>query len=109
MAKYEDFASLDIRVGTIVKAEYFLEAIKPAIKLDIDFGDLGVKSSSAQITERYKPEQLVGRQIVGIVNFPAKRIAGLKSEVLVLGGVPGAGDVVLLNTDYVVPNGTPIA
>ncbi|OPH57862.1 tRNA-binding protein [Paenibacillus ferrarius] len=109
MANYEDFAALDIRIGTIVQAQPFLEARQPAIKLEIDFGSLGIKSSSAQITERYNPEQLLGRQVVGIVNFPPKRIAGFKSEVLVLGGVPGEDDVVLLQPDVKVANGTPIA
>ncbi|NQX66076.1 chaperone CsaA [Paenibacillus alba] len=109
MANYEDFTALDIRIGTIVKADPFLEARQPAMKLAIDFGSLGIKSSSAQITERYNPEQLLGRQVVAIVNFPPKRIAGFKSEVLVLGGVPGEGDVVLLQPDVRVANGTPIA
>jgi tRNA-binding protein len=108
-ANYEQFAQLDIRVGTVVSAEPFPEARKPAIKLTIDFGPLGIKRTSAQITTRYEPQTLVGRQVMAIVNFPPKRIAGFVSEVLVLGGVPGEGDVVLLRPDEPVANGTPVA
>lgn len=109
MAEYSDFTKLDIRVGTVLEAVDFPEARIPAIKLQIDFGEeLGVRASSAQITQRYRPEELVGRQVTAIVNFPPRRVAGFKSEVLVLGGVPEEGDVVLLGLDALVPNGTKI-
>lgn len=109
MAEYTDFAALDIRIGTVVAAEEFPEARIPAIKLHIDFGEeLGIKHSSAQITKRYTAEQLVGRQVIAIVNFPVRRIAGFKSEVLILGGVPADGDVVLLQPEQPLPNGTKI-
>lgn len=109
MATIEDLIKLDIRIGTVIHAEPFPEAAKPAIKLQIDFGSLGIKASSAQITRRYEPNKLIGRQIVAVVNFPPRRIAGYKSEVLVLGGVPEEGDVILLAPEFPVANGTPIA
>lgn len=109
MATIEDFTKLDIRIGTIVEAEPFPEARVPAIKMRIDFGPLGIKRTSAQITNRYDADTIIGNQVVAIVNFPPRRIAGYQSEVLVLGGVPEQGDVVLLRPDVDLPNGTPIA
>ncbi|MEM8638333.1 MAG: tRNA-binding protein [Cyanobacteria bacterium P01_G01_bin.54] len=103
---YETFAQLDIRVGQICQAEPFAAARKPAYQLQIDFGPLGIKKSSAQITQRYTPEQLVGRRVVAVVNFPPRQIANFMSEVLVLGVVPEAGDVVLLTPDAEVPLGS---
>jgi tRNA-binding protein len=106
---WDDFAKVDVRVGRIVAAEDFPEARKPAYRLRVDFGELGVKQSSAQITRRYRKEDLVGRLVVAVVNFPPKRIAGFASEVLVLGVMVEDGDVVLLRPDWDVPPGRRIA
>ncbi len=108
MATFDDFQKLDIRIGTVVEATPFPEARVPAIKLVIDFGELGIRRSSAQITRRYTPEALVGRQVAAVVNMPPRRIAGFASEVLVLGGIPKPGDVVLLALDQPVPDGTKV-
>jgi tRNA-binding protein len=106
----EAFGILDMRIGTVLSAVLFTEARVPAIKLEIDFGpELGVKRSSAQLTKRYEPAALVGRQVVAAVNLGVRRIAGFASEVLVLGGVPEKGDVILLALDVPVPNGTKVA
>jgi len=105
-----DFASIDMRVGTVLTASEFPEARKPALKLTIDFGpELGVKRSSAQLTVHYTPETLVGRQVIAAVNLGTRRIATFDSEVLVLGAMPQTTEVVLLAPDHQVPNGTRIA
>ena len=104
-----DFASIDMRVGRVLTAEPFPEARKPSIKMTIDFGaELGVKRSSAQITTHYRPDALVGRQVIAAVNLGTRRIAGFESEVLVLGAMPQPTEVVLLRLDTEVPNGTRI-
>lgn len=109
MATPDEFFAIEMRVGTVLRAEPFPEARKPAIKLEIDFGpELGIKRSSAQLTKRYTPESLVGRQVVAAVNLGERRIAGFKSEVLVLGAMPEPTDVVLLQVDHPVENGTRI-
>ncbi|MDO6738564.1 tRNA-binding protein [Wenyingzhuangia sp. 2_MG-2023] len=106
---WSDFAKVDMRIGTIVKAEIFKEAKNPAYKLLIDFGDLGMKKSSAQITKLYQPQGLIGKQIVAVVNFPPKQIANMMSECLVLGGLSGEKEVTLLQSERAVKNGTKIA
>ena len=103
---WEDFQKVEVRVGRVVAAEPFPEARKPAVKLSVDFGpEVGEKWTSAQLTAHYRTEKLVGRQVVAVVNFPPKRIAGFKSEVLVLGVPDEFGEVVLLSPDLNVPPG----
>lgn len=104
MATFEDFLKLDIRAGTIVRAERSQKAKKPAYKLQIDFGELGIKNSSAQITERYAAEELIGKQVLAVVNFPPKQVADFMSEALVL-GTYSKGGVVLATPDFAVENG----
>ena len=103
---YDDFLKIDIRVGTVTRAEPFAEARKPAIKLWIDFGpEIGLKKSSAQLTVHYALEDLVGRQVAAVVNFPPRQIGPMMSEVLTLGFPDGKGEVVLFAPDIKVPDG----
>jgi len=105
MATFDDFMKLDIRVGTILSAKVFEKAKKPAYQLEVDFGEeLGIKKSSAQITQVYQPEDLVGKQVLAVVNFPPRQIANFMSEILVLGTYSKAG-VVLITPDKPVENG----
>jgi tRNA-binding protein len=104
---FDDFLRVDIRIGTIVEAEPFPEARKPAFKLKIDFGPaIGVKKSSAQIVARYGLEELPGRQVAAVVNFPPRQIGKFMSEVLTLGFADEAGEVILFAPDRAVPNGS---
>ncbi|WP_193367448.1 tRNA-binding protein [Pelagibius marinus] len=103
---FDDFMKIDVRVGTIVDAQPFPEARRPAIKLWVDLGEeIGVKKSSAQITVHYDAEHLVGKQVAAVVNFPPRQIGKFMSEVLVLGFPDGEGEVVLVTADQPVPNG----
>lgn len=105
MAVFDDFLKLDIRVGTITEAKVFEKARKPAYQLCVDFGDeIGIKRSSAQITQQYTPEELIGKQVLAVVNFPPRQIANFMSEILVL-GTYSSGGVVLITPDKQVCNG----
>ena len=101
---WADFAKVEMRVGTILSAEIFKEAKKPAYKIMVDFGDFGTRKTSAQITSLYSPDEIVGKQVIAVVNFPPKQIANIQSECLVLGAIDGA-DVTLLTPGKAVKNG----
>ncbi len=105
----DDFQKVDMRVGRIIQVEEFPEARKPSLKLTIDFGSLGTRRSSAGLKHYYKPEELVGRQVVCVVNFPPRRIAGFSSEVLVLGATQEDGRIILLKPDAESEMGSPIS
>ena len=107
MITWNDFTKVELRAGTIIKVEDFPEARKPAYKIFVDFGpQLGVKKSSAQVTKLYTKEELIGKQIIGVTNFPPKQVGPLMSEFLVTGFVLENGEVVLSTTDKNIPNGT---
>lgn len=101
---WNDFEKVDIRVGTIISAEVFKEARKPAYKIVVDFGELGTRKTSAQITKLYSPEEIIGKQVIAVVNFPAKQIANIQSECLIMGAVNG-DEVTLLTVDKPAKNG----
>ena len=103
---YEEFAKVELRAGTVVRAEEFPEARKPAYRIWVDFGELGVKQTSAQVTDFYRPQELVGRRVVGVVNLPPKRIAGFESQFLLTGFDADGGGIVLAQAEREVPNGS---
>ncbi len=106
---WDDFLKVEMRVGTVLEADIFKEAKKPAFKMTIDFGPLGLRKTSAQITVLYNPEELIGKQVVAVVNFPPKQIANIMSECLVLGILGEQNEVTLLSPDKKVQNGARIA
>ncbi len=107
--EWDDFLRVEMRVGTIISAEINKKANKPAYVMEVDLGELGIKRSSAQITVNYTPEELVGRRILCVCNFPVKRIAGIKSEVLITGAPDETGAIVLAELNLPLPNGSRLA
>jgi tRNA-binding protein len=107
LINWTDFSKIEIRIGTIISAEIFKEAKKPAYKIIVDFGNFGIKKTSAQITKLYLPEEIVGKQVVAVVNFPPKQIANIQSECLILGAVH-EDEVTLLTTDKLTKNGVKV-
>ncbi|NDV16633.1 tRNA-binding protein [Muricauda sp. TY007] len=105
---WSDFAKVEMRIGTIIEAEIFKEARNPAYKMLVDFGDIGKRKTSAQVTKLYTPDELLGKQVVAVVNFPPKQIANIMSECLVLGGVGENGEVTLIQPERKAKNGTKI-
>jgi tRNA-binding protein len=105
---WNDFTKVEMRIGTIISAEKFEEVRNPAYKMRIDFGDFGVKKTSAQITKLYQPEDIIGKQVIAVVNFPPKQIANMMSECLVLGGVGEGKEVILIEPERQVKNGMKI-
>ena len=106
---WQDFAKVDMRIGTIIAAETFPEARNPAYKLRVDFGEeIGIRKSSAQITAFYQPDELVGKQVMAVVNFPPKQIGPMKSECLVMGAYDENHDVILMHPERPLPNGSKI-
>ena len=106
---FDDFMGVELRVGTVIEAAINKKAKKPSYVLNVDFGPYGIMTSSAQITRNYQPQDLVGKQVIAVMNFPVKRIAGVKSEVLVLGAYSESRDVVLLGLTHKVENGSRVA
>lgn len=104
LISWSDFEKVEMRVGTIISAEVFKEAKKPAFKIVVDFGEMGIRKSSAQITKLYSPEEIIGKQVIAVVNFPTKQIATIQSECLIMGAVDGS-DVTLLTVDKPTNNG----
>ena len=109
MIEFSDFQKVDLRIGTIINASVNEKANRPAFTMEVDFGELGIKKTSAQITENYQPDELTGRQVVAVVNFPPKQIADVMSEVLVLGALSENKGIVLLEPNFEVENGTRIS
>jgi tRNA-binding protein len=102
---WNDFAKIEMRIGTIISAEIFTEAKNPSYKMVIDFGEYGTRKSSAQITKLYQTEELIGKQVIAVINFPPKQIANIMSECLVLGGIGNNNEVALIQPDRILTNG----